>query len=168
MLANFFLEGIIGAFLTGIALNRAAHASSARADLEFLGNRLFIPVFFMSVGFLIDIRVFAETTVDHFGLVASIVLGLILAKLGAALAVCKPFGYTRDEGLVMWSLSLPQVAATLAAALVAFNAKNADGQRLIDEPVLNSVIVLMVATSVLGPVLTELFGKRLASKLDGK
>ena len=63
----------------------------------------------------------------------------------------------------MWSLSLPQVAATLAAALVAFEAKNAAGRRLIDEPVLNSVIVLMVVTSILGPILTEQFGKRLAA-----
>jgi hypothetical protein len=55
------------------------------------------------------------------------------------------------------------VAATLAAALTAYEAKAADGSRLIDEPVLNSVIVLMVVTSVLGPVLTELFGRRLAA-----
>jgi len=34
--------------------------------------------------------------------------------------------------------------------------------RLIDEPVLNTVIVLMVVTSVLGPVLTERFGQQLA------
>jgi hypothetical protein len=54
------------------------------------------------------------------------------------------------------------VAATLAAALVAYDAQDAAGNRLIDEPVLNSVIVLMVVTSLLGPILTEVFGKRLA------
>ena len=61
-------------------------------------------------------------------------------------------------------ISLPQVAATLAAALVAFETRNAEGVRLIDEPVINTVIVLMVVTSVLGPVLTERFGQRLARK----
>jgi Na+:H+ antiporter len=66
----------------------------------------------------------------------------------------------------MWSLSLPEVAATLAAALVAYEAQDAQGRRLIDEPVLNSVIVLMVITSVLGPILTELFGKRLKTAPD--
>jgi Kef-type K+ transport system membrane component KefB len=157
------LEGIIGAFLAGLALNRAAHESPAKHDLEFLGNTLFIPVFFVTVGFLIDPRVFVETTVSNLGLVLSIVGGLILAKLAAAIVAQKLFGYSRDEGLIIWSLSLPQVAATLAAALVAFNALNSDGKRLIDEPVLNSVIVLMVVTSVLGPVLTEVIGKRLAA-----
>jgi hypothetical protein len=51
----------------------------------------------------------------------------------------------------------------LAAALVAYNSQDAAGKRLIDEPVLNSVIVLMVVTSMLGPILTEVFGKRLAA-----
>jgi hypothetical protein len=64
---------------------------------------------------------------------------------------------------MMWSLSIPQVAATLAAALVAYNSKNAAGVRLIDEPVLNSILVLVIFTSVIGPVLTEFFGKRIAN-----
>jgi hypothetical protein len=65
----------------------------------------------------------------------------------------------------MWSLSLPQVAATLAAAMVAFEAKNAQGQRLIDARVLSTVIVLMVVTSTIGPFLTTRIGKREAAVL---
>jgi Kef-type K+ transport system membrane component KefB len=156
------LEGIIGAFLAGLALNRAAQESRAKHELEFLGNTLFIPMFFITIGFLIDPRIFAATLAGHLGLVAAIVGGRIASKLLAALPVRRAFGYSRDQALVMWSLSLPQVAATLAAALVAFEAKNAEGQGLIDEPVLNTVIVLMVITSILGPVLTERFAKRLA------
>jgi Kef-type K+ transport system membrane component KefB len=94
-------------------------------------------------------------------MVAAIVGGLIVAKLLAAVVTSMAFGYSRDQCLTMWSLSLPQVAATLAAALVAYDAINADGKRLIDQPVLNSVIVMMVVTSLLGPILTEVFGKRL-------
>jgi Kef-type K+ transport system membrane component KefB len=157
------LEGIIGAFLAGLALNRAVQRSPAKDELEFLGNTLFIPVFFITIGYLINPRVFAATAVSHAGLVFSIVFGLLAAKLLAALAAQKLFHYRRDEALVMWSLSMPQVAATLAAALVAYNAQNSAGLRLIDEPVLNSVIVLMVVTSLLGPILTDLFGRRLVS-----
>ena len=117
------LEGIIGAFLAGLALNRAAEESRAKHELEFLGNTLFIPMFFITVGFLIDVRVFAATLMAHLGLVTAIVGGLILSKLLAALLARRAFGYSRDQGLVMWSLSLPQVAATLAAALVAYEAQ---------------------------------------------
>ena len=61
----------------------------------------------------------------------------------------------------MWSLTLPQVAATLAAALVAFDTFDPAGQRLIDQRVLNAVLVLMLTTAILGPVLTERFAPRM-------
>jgi Kef-type K+ transport system membrane component KefB len=156
------LEGIIGAFLAGLAVNTAARDSEAKHELEFIGNHLFIPVFFLTIGFLIDVRTFANTLVTHFWLVSGIVGGLIGSKYLAAEVARRAFGYTRAEGLTMWSLSLPQVAATLAAALVAYDTTNPAGDRLIGEPVLNSVIVLLVVTSVLGPILTERFAKRLS------
>lgn len=59
-------------------------------------------------------------------------------------------------------LNLPVFVATLAAAMTAYETLNADGDRLITESVLNAIIVLMVITSVLGPVLTEVFGQRMA------
>ena len=61
----------------------------------------------------------------------------------------------------MWALTLPQVAATLAAALVAYHTVNPVGQRLLDGNMLNAVLVLMLATSILGPVLTERFAPRM-------
>jgi hypothetical protein len=61
----------------------------------------------------------------------------------------------------MWSLTLPQVAATLAATLAAFNTHNPAGQRLLDQQLLNVVLVLMLTTSLLGPVMTERFAPRL-------
>ena len=142
-------------------MNTATRDSEAKHDLEFIGNHLFIPVFFLTIGFLIDLRTFANTLVTHFGLVFGIVGGLIGSKYLAAEMARRAFGYARTEGLTMWSLSLPQVAATLAAALVAYNTTDAAGARLIGEPVLNSVIVLLVVTSVLGPILTERFARQL-------
>ncbi len=161
------LEGIIGAFLAGLAVNRAVEHSQAKEELDFLGNTLFIPIFFITIGFLIDVRVFFNTIVQNLGLACGIVGTPILAKLLASVATQRGLGYTRDEGLIMWALSLPQVAATLAVALTAYQVKNAAGQRLIDEPVLNSVLVLVVVTSVLGPVLTERYGKRIVAAAQG-
>jgi Kef-type K+ transport system membrane component KefB len=157
------LEGIIGAFLAGLAANRAIEKSEGKEVLELLGNTLFIPAFFVTIGFLIDVRVFSETIVGNLGLVCGIVATPIVAKLIAGVVTQKCFGYTRDEGLIMWALALPQVAATLAVALTAYETKDAAGNRLIDEPILNSVLVLVVVTSVLGPILTEVFGKRLVA-----
>jgi Kef-type K+ transport system membrane component KefB len=157
------LEGIIGAFLAGLAANRAIEHSEGKEVLELLGNALFIPAFFVTIGFLIDVGVFVDTIVNNVGLVCGIVLTPIVAKLIAGVVTQKCFGYTRDEGLIMWALALPQVAATLAVALTAYGTKDSGGNRLIDEPVLNSVLVLVVVTSVLGPILTEVIGKRMAA-----
>jgi Kef-type K+ transport system membrane component KefB len=154
------LEPIIGAFLAGLAINRALDHTEAKEYLEFLGNTLFLPMFFVSIGFLIDVWVFLQTLRTNFGLVVGIVGGLIGAKFVAASLTQRLFGYSRSEGNLIWSLSLPQVAATLAATLVAFETKNAAGVRLIDEPVINTVLVLVVVTSILGPILTASFGRQ--------
>jgi len=61
----------------------------------------------------------------------------------------------------MWALTLPQVAATLAATLVGYNSLDEAGVRLLDERMLNAVLVLLVVTSILGPIMTELFTPRM-------
>jgi hypothetical protein len=61
----------------------------------------------------------------------------------------------------MWSLSIPQVAATLAATIVAYNTLNAAGERLLNESMLNAVVVLVIVTSVAGPMLTKRYGSRI-------
>jgi Kef-type K+ transport system membrane component KefB len=92
--------------------------------------------------------------------------GLIGAKYLAARLTQRLFGYSRSEGHLIWSLSLPQVAATLAAAIAAFETKNAEGVRLIDESAINTVLVLVVVTSILGPILTEYFGRQRLAEQD--
>jgi Kef-type K+ transport system membrane component KefB len=158
------LEAIIGAFVAGLAVNRALSDSKGKEELEFLGQTLFVPMFFLSIGFLIDIRVFWHTLIDKAGLVAGIVGGLIASKFIAAYLTQKKYGYSQNQRGMIWSLSLPQVAATLATAIVGYEAKNAAGVRLIDEPVINTVLVLVVVTSILGPMLTEFYGKRLQAQ----
>jgi Kef-type K+ transport system membrane component KefB len=160
------LEPIIGAFLAGLAINRALGHGEAKEQLDFLGNTLFIPMFFVSIGFLIDVHVFLETLVAKTGLVVGIVGGLIASKFLAAYLTQRLFGYSSSEGGLIWSLSLPQVAATLAAAIVAFQTRDAAGTRLIDEPAINTVLVLVVVTSILGPMLTEYYGRRRLAEQD--
>ena len=156
------LEPIIGAFIVGMAIGPATRHAKGFEHLEFIGQSLFIPMFFISIGFHIDLGVFIGTLLDNVLLVLAVVGGLIFAKFAAALITQRLYRFTPLEGLLMWSLSLPQVAATLAAALVAYNTVDQQGQRLIDEPILNTVIVLMVVTSILGPILTERFATQMA------
>ena len=112
---------------------------------------------FVVTGLVIDPVVFATDVVDHFGLALGLVVALLAGKWIAAAAGARLFGYTPAARSTMWALTLPQVAATLAAAVVAFDTRNGAGQRMLDDTMLNAVLVLMLATSILGPVLTERF-----------
>ena len=158
------LPGIVGAFLAGLAVNAAVQQNPAKEKLEFLGNSFFIPIFFVVTGFLIDPVTFIHTLADHFPLAAAVVGALILGKWLAAEIVGHAYGYSAAARKTMWSLTLPQVAATLAATLVAYKTFNAAHERLLDERTLNVVLVLMLTTSILGPVLTGYFAPRLAQE----
>jgi Kef-type K+ transport system membrane component KefB len=158
------LPGIVGAFLSGLALNAAVREKGAKKELEFIGNSLFIPIFFVTTGFLIDPRALVHSLTNDIGLVGSIIGALVVGKFVAAEATGRVFGYNRDERLTMWSLTLPQVAATLAATLVAYNTVDRTGQHLLDNRMLHVVIALMLTTSILGPVLTERFAPRLVGE----
>jgi Kef-type K+ transport system membrane component KefB len=161
------LPGIVGAFLAGLAINASAQNAPASVKLEFLSKSLFIPIFFVVTGFLINPITFVSGIFDNFLLVASIIGALLVGKWIAAWVVGRAFGYNRNEQLTIWSLTLPQVAATLAATLVAHETLGAAGQRLLDDRMLNVVLVLVFATSVLGPVLTERFAARLTTSTPG-
>ncbi len=155
------VDKIVGAFLAGLAVNDVVGRGPVEEKVVFVGSVLFIPFFFVGMGLLLDVQAFARTLTLDLGLVLGIVGGLILAKLAAAAVIRLVYRYSRNEMLTMWSLSLPQVAATLAAALAGYQAVNAAGDRLLSDSVFNSVIVLMLITSLLGPVLTAHFARRL-------
>jgi Kef-type K+ transport system membrane component KefB len=162
MLADLInLPDIVGAFLAGWAVNAASADHPAKEKLDFFGRAFFIPIFFIVIGFLIVPVAVGQTIFNNFWLVAGMVVSLLLGKGIAAAIAGRAFGYTRPARLTMWALTLPQVAATLAATLVGYNTLNAAGQRLLTGEIFNAVLVLVVVTSFLGPVLTELFTPRM-------
>ncbi|MEA5524495.1 cation:proton antiporter domain-containing protein [Nodularia spumigena] len=150
------VEKIVGAFLAGLAVNDVVGRSPVKEKIEFIGSVLFIPCFFVDMGLLINIPAFIKT-LSSIWLTVVIVVALISSKFMAAFLAKLIYRYNTAEMLTMWSLSLPQVAATLAAALVGYQTLNPAGERLINEGVLNSVIVLMLVTSIMGPLITTRF-----------
>ena len=151
------LPDIVGAFMAGLAVNAAVGDHPAKEKLEFFGKSFFIPIFFIVVGFLIVPNAVGQTIFNNFWLVAGMVAALIVGKGIAAAIAGRAFGYSRQAVLTMWALTLPQVAATLAATLVGYNTFNSAGERLLSGEILNAVLVLLVVTSVLSTILTEVF-----------
>lgn len=142
------VEKIVGAFLAGLAVNDVVGEGPVKEKIVFVGSVLFIPIFFVDMGLLINIPAFIQSLTSIW-LTLVIVIGLISSKFLAALVSGLIYRYQWREILTMWSLSMPQVAATLAATLVGYRAG------LLTEAVLNSVIVLMLVTAILGPLITS-------------
>jgi Kef-type K+ transport system membrane component KefB len=91
------LEGIIGAFLAGMAVNQAVKSSSAKEKLEFVGNSVFIPAFFIVTGFLIDLRLLVVSLTSDLSLVLSIIMALMVAKWAAAELTGRVFGFQATD-----------------------------------------------------------------------
>lgn len=142
------VEKIVGAFLAGLAVNETVGEGPVKEKVVFVGSVLFIPIFFVNLGLLINVPAFLQS-IHTLQLSFFIIIGLIASKFIAAFLAKLIYRYNWQETLTMWSLSVPQVGATLAATLIGYRAD------LIDSNVLNSVIVLMLITSTLGPLITS-------------
>lgn len=163
-MASFInLEGIVGAFLIGIALKRALRGRFAIEQLEVLANALFIPTFFLATGFLVDLPLLGTTLLERPALVIGLIAALVVGKYVAAEITARLFAYSSTEGRLIFSITIPQMAATLASAVVGYQALNSSGERLLDVQFVNATLVLVVATCVVGPILTERWGKALAA-----
>lgn len=149
------VDKVVGAFLAGLAVNDVVGDGPVKEKVEFFGSVLFIPFFFVCMGLLVDVPIFLEALTNRLGLTVGIVLMLFLTKFLAAAIAGLLFRYRWIQILTMWSLSLPQVAATLAAALVGLQVG------LISAPVFNAVIVLMLVTSLAGSITTSRFARML-------
>ncbi len=154
------LEGIVGAFLAGIAVKRAVRGRFAVEQLEVTAHAIFIPAFFLTTGFLVNFQLLGQTTVSRPGLVLGLIAALVIGKYLAAWLSTLAFGGTRARTDLVWSLSLPQMAATLASAVVAYKTVDASGARLLDETYVNAVLVLVVVTCIAGPILSERSARR--------
>lgn len=165
------IEAIIGAFLSGLALNRLIpHSSPLMNRIEFIGNAIFIPFFLIGVGMLINYRVFiADPNTLFVALVMTVVA--TVSKYAAAWMAQKSFGYNKDERTIIFGLSNAQAAATLAAVLVGFNvitgyAPDGTPIRLLNESVLNGTIVMIFITCTIATFAAQRGAYNLTMKDD--
>lgn len=161
------IEPILGAFMTGLSLNRLIPNTSPLMNrIDFVGNALFIPFFLISVGMLIDYRIFfsnRETIV-----VATVMTGVAtLSKYLAAWLSQKSFGYNKGEREIMFGLTNAQAASTLAAVLIGYNiilGVTPEGLplRLLNENILNGTIVMILVTCTIASFATQRGGRQIA------
>ena len=143
------MEGILGAFITGLVLNRLIpHSSPLMRRIDFVGNAIFIPFFLIGVGMMIDVSVLFKG--GNSLMVAGVMVATALTgKWIASFLVSKVYCMSSGERNLMFGLSTSQAAATLAAAIVG----NKIG--LLNDDVLNGTILLILVTCIVSSIVAD-------------
>ena len=155
------LEGIFGAFLSGLVLNRfVPNTSPLMRRIEFTGNALFIPYFLIGVGMLVNVApMFREGKAAV--VVAIMVIAGTLSKYLAALLSRKIFRMTRTEGVMMFGLTEAHAAGALAMVMVGVKLEVAPGVPLMNNAVLDGVVMMILISCIISSIATDQAAKKL-------
>ena len=155
------LEGIFGAFMSGLILNRfVPKVSPLMNRIEFTGNALFIPYFLIGVGMLINVRLlFAGSKI--LWVVFCIVFFGTLGKAVAAYLAARIFRLSWLAGHMMFGLTSAHAAGAIAMVMVGRRLEVAPGQYLFGDEVLNGIVIMILFTCVISTVITERAAQRL-------
>lgn len=154
------IEAIIGAFLSGLALNRLIPRTSPLMNrIEFVGNAIFIPFFLIGVGMLIDYRAFIKD-LETIKVAGIMIIVATSAKFIAAWLTQKTFKFSIDQRRLIFGLSNAQAAATLAAVLVGYNivigeTETGEPIRLLSENILNGTVLMILFTCTIASFVTQ-------------
>lgn len=155
------LEGILGAFLAGLVLNRfVPNTSPLMNRIEFVGNALFIPYFLIGVGMLVNVSpLFHE--LKALAVVCVMVVAGTLSKYLAAFVSRKMFKMSHNEGLMMFGLTEAHAAGALAMVMVGVNLETEPGVPLMNSAVLDGVVMMILLSCIISSIATDLAAKKL-------
>lgn len=149
-------EPIVGAFLAGLALNRLIpHHGTLMNRIQFTGEAIFIPFFLLSVGMLLDMHIFLSGP-RAWAVAFAMVATVLVTKWLAAEATRVLLRYSKDQARLVFGLSVPQAAATLAATIVGYDLG------LFDDAVVNGAILMILGSCLIAPIMVDRHGRALA------
>ena len=149
------LEGIFGAFISGLILNRyIPHVSPLMNRIEFIGNAIFIPYFLIGVGMLINLR----TIVGETSMLWIVLLIAFFGTFGKALAAYVSsllFRLSKAEGHMMFGLTSAHAAGAIAMVMVGMRLEVAPGEMLVNDQMLNGVVIMILVTCIISTLMTQ-------------
>ena len=156
------LEGILGAFLCGVSLNRLLpNRSPLMGRINFVGNSIFVPLFLISVGLMIDIHAFWSgwTTLT---IAAVMITTKLVGKSLAAWIVQVVFRFSKHERQLVFGLSHATAAGTLAIVTIAYQ------MGLLSSDVLNASVLMILVLCTTASFISEHAAKELALQKSAK
>ena len=149
------VEGIVGAFIAGLILNRyIPHVSPLMNRIEFTGNAIFIPYFLIGVGMLINVG----SLFDGWRMLGVVALTVFFGTFGKALAAYISsllFRLTKAEGHMMFGLTCAHAAGAIAMVMVGMRLEVSPGHYLVNNEMLNGVVIMILITCIISTMMTE-------------
>ena len=149
------VEGIVGAFIAGLILNRyIPHVSPLMNRIEFTGNAIFIPYFLIGVGMLINVGSLFEGA----RMIWVVLLIVFFGTFGKALAAYISsllFRLTKAEGHMMFGLTCAHAAGAIAMVMVGMRLEVSPGHYLVNNEMLNGVVIMILITCIISTMMTE-------------
>lgn len=156
------LEGILGAFICGAAMNRLVpNLSPVMMRINFVGNNIFVPLFLLGVGFLIDASLIWHSWTTLIIAVVMVATKLI-GKWIAAWIAQKNFGMQPVERQLMFGLTHATAAGTLAIVTIGYETG------IFNTEILNASVVMILALCSSSSFITEYAAKRLALQEEAR
>lgn len=156
------LEGILGAFLCGVSLNRLLpNRSPLMNRINFVGNSIFVPLFLISVGLMIDIHAFWSGWTTVTIAIVMIITKLIGKGLSAWIAQVV-FRFSKHERQLIFGLTHATAAGTLAIVTIAYQ------MGILSSDVLNASVLMILVLCTTASFISEHAAKELALQESAK
>lgn len=150
------LEGILGAFLCGVSLNRLLPNRSPLAGrLTFVGNSIFVPLFLISVGLIIEVEAFWSgwRTI----IIAAVMIGTkLIGKSIAAWIGQWLFRFSGMERRLIFGLTQASAAGTLAIATIGYELG------IFSSEILNASVLMILVLCTAASFISEHAAKLIA------
>lgn len=155
------IEGIFGAFYSGLILNRFIPSLSPLMNrLEFIGNAIFIPYFLIGVGMLINIGLLFEGG----GIIFTVLTIVIVGTIGKALAAygsCLAFRLPWIDGTLMFGLTSAHAAGGIAIVMIGMQLILPNGASLLGDDMLNGVVIMILFTCIISTLITDYAARKI-------
>ena len=156
------LEGILGAFVCGVALNRLVpNRSPLMQRISFVGNNIFVPLFLIGVGMMINIQVIWSgwlTLILALVMIATKLVGKWLASWLAQFS----FSMQAVERQLMFGLTHATAAGTLAIVTIGYETG------IFDDAILNAAVIMILILCTTASFVTEYAAKQLALQEEAR
>ena len=156
------LEGILGAFICGVSLNRLVpNLGPVMQRINLVGNSLFVPLFLIGVGMMINVSLLWSSWTTILIAIAMIATKLVGKWLASWIAQ-KSFGLQAVEGMLMFGMTHATAAGTLAIVTIGYNAG------IFSPEILNAAVVMILTLCTSASFVTEYASKQLALQEEAK